>query len=286
MVAFPQTVGHNPKRNLPEIETIRSLLALIDVLNFASLWAAAAGFAMAGANLRLLGEPASPRLLGLVFFGTLCIYNLDRLRDVAQDESTSPLRSAFIREHHASLTRLAIGSGVLSGILAFSLGGRVVVLAGLLLLVGFAHRRLKRIPFAKGLYLTAAWLIAVVGLPLVLASGENSQSSQTTQTLQMGLWIAAILGPAIFANITSASIRDSEDGTEVVGFQRALVAAQSIALFGVALGCFAPLPMRLLAATPLATLAVLIPFHPNEHYSLFVVDGALIASSCLVWLMA
>ena len=67
------------------------LLGLLDAVVFSSLWLALTAAALLVAASGALGATADPRAVGLAFFGTLVIYNLDRLRDLERDRATSPI---------------------------------------------------------------------------------------------------------------------------------------------------------------------------------------------------
>jgi hypothetical protein len=246
------------------------LLALVDALAFSSLWvAAAAGALCAAASLAMGAAPALP-VVGIAVAGTLFVYNVDRLRDVERDRATTPERSAFVARHRGALTGLAGAAVATSLAFALRVGAGPALLLLPVLAAGLAHRRLKRIPFAKSAYVTAAWLLVVVALPAVAGPATANAA-----------WTAGVLGAAVFANAIASNVRDAEAAVARVGARPALNAARALAGVGVLLGAAAPPPVRPLLAVPLATLATLLAFREGERYGLIVVDGALLAGALL-----
>ncbi len=246
-------------------------------LAFSSLWVALAAVLLQLAAALAMGLRPVPAALGLAACGTLVVYNLDRLRDLARDRETSPRRSAFVERHFRSLLGLTCASAALSLLLAVGLGRRVVLVLAPALVLGLLHRRLKRLSLLKSAYISAAWLLVVVGLPA-------AQAGRAPRELP---WVAAILGSALFANAVASSLRDAEAAVRRFGTRAVLATARAAALLGVALAALAPPELRALLWVPLATLAVLLPFRSEEGYGLLVVDGALSVSAGLAaWLLA
>ena len=243
---------------------------LLDAVVFSSLWLAAAAAVLVAASSRALGAPVDPASAALAACGTLVVYNVDRLRDTRRDLVTAPERTRFVQAHRRALVALTLLAGVASAALASRLGHAAALLLASVLLVGLLHRRLKRAALIKPLYVTAAWLAVVVGLPCYTAS----------QPLRVG-WVLASLGCALLANAIASNLRDDEAGTPGSRRARALRVARGTALVGIVAALSGPPEVRALSAVPLATLAVLLPFHPGERYGLVAVDGALLAGALL-----
>jgi len=239
---------------------------LVDALVFSSVWVAAAAGMLAVACSRAMGAPVAIPAVGLAFAGTLVVYNVDRLRDLERDRATTPQRSAFVDRHGGGLALLALGAGLLSLAFALFAGPRVWLLLAPVLGLGLLHRRIKHLTFGKSAYITAAWVVVVVLVPAVIHPRASAVG-----------WAAAFCASAIFANAIACNIRDDEVAAALLGERKALLAARLCAAAGCLLGLIAPAPVRHLAAVPLATLLVLIPFRSSERFGLIAVDGALLA---------
>lgn len=243
---------------------------LLDACVFSSTWLALAAAALTAAASRALGAEPSPRAVALAACGTLVVYNVDRLRDVARDRATAPRRTAFVERHRNGLLVLTLASGLAAAALALTAGWRVLALLAPVAAAGLLHRRLKHLAFLKALYVVAAWLAVVVGLPWCLATAARHAS-----------WVLAVLGAAMLANAIASNVRDREAGAARMGAARALAWARGAALAGLVVALAAPPAVRSLAAVPALTLAVLVRFRPGEDYGLVWVDGALLAGALL-----
>jgi 4-hydroxybenzoate polyprenyltransferase len=243
-------------------------LSALDALAFSSLLVSSSAAALVAAASLAMGVPLSWTVIGLVFGGTLAVYNVDRLRDVERDRATAPVRTRFIAAHRTTIIVVTAAAMLLAVSLAFIDGRRAAMLAGVVLALGLAHRRLKGIAFAKPLYVTAAWLAIVVGMPLVVEPASRH-----------GAWVAAILGASLLANAIASDVRDGEAGTLRLGARRALRLAVVIAALGALVATFAPSPARPLGTVAAATLLALIGFRRTERYGMVVIDGALLAGA-------
>ncbi|OYR53671.1 UbiA family prenyltransferase [Halorubrum halodurans] len=123
----------------------------------------------------------APIVVGLV---TFAVYAGDRIADAADDEVSSPERSAFVTRHR---TLLSVLTAVTYGLaIALALTGGPIALAITLLPGGFwilyasdwlpslgsYFKRLKRILIVNSTIVASAWAIAVVGLPLAFAEAS------------------------------------------------------------------------------------------------------------------
>jgi hypothetical protein len=246
------------------------LLSILDAVVFSSAWVAAATGALCASASLAMGVTPAFSIVGIAVSGTLFVYNVDRIRDVDRDRATTPERSAFVERNRGSLVAWTVAAGLVSLAFAFSVGPGPTLLLLPALAAGLAHRRLKRMPFAKSAYITAAWLLVVVGVPAVADPAAANVA-----------WTAGILGPAIFANAIASNVRDAEAAVVRFGRGPVLNTARLFAALGMLLGAAAPPPVRPLAAVSLATLAALVAFRAGERYGLIVVDGALLAGALL-----
>ncbi|MGH0028636.1 MAG: hypothetical protein ACQGVC_02510 [Myxococcota bacterium] len=249
----------------------------LDALVFSSLWVAATAAALCRASAPAMGAAPDAAVVGLAFCGTLLVYNVDRLRDLARDRVTSPARSRFVEEHRGALLGLSVAAGAGSAGLAFAVGPTGIAALLPIALLGFFHRRLKRFGWWKPFYVSAAWCGVTVGLPAVTAAAPRHVT-----------WVAAIVAITLAGNVIASNLRDGEAWSVRFGARVPLRVARGCAALGLLLAGLAPPPVRPLAAIPGATLLALLFFRPDERYGLVVVDGALLvgALSALPWYAA
>ncbi|MEE8473953.1 MAG: hypothetical protein V3T01_01295 [Myxococcota bacterium] len=244
--------------------------ALLDAIAFSSLWVAAAAGALCTAASLAMGTTPEPSVVAIAVTGTLFVYNVDRLRDLERDRATTPRRSDFVARHGRILMVMTGMAGLLSLIFATALRPLGIALLGPVLAVGLFHRRLKRFPSAKSIYVTAAWLVVVVGLPASAGQAPTDVG-----------WTAVVLGLPLFATAIAANIRDAETTVTRFGHRESLATARGLAGLGTLVALVATPSIRPLFAVPLATLASLAAFRGGERYGLIVVDGALILGAAL-----
>jgi hypothetical protein len=205
----------------------------------------------------------------LAFGGTLAVYNLDRLRDLARDRASAPARSAFVDRHAMMLTGLGLAGAALGAVGVWLCGPRALVPLLPALPLALAHRRLKRLWMVKALYVTTGWLLVVVGVP----------AFATPAPLAAAAWVAGVLGLALFANAVASNVRDAEAAAAVFGGEGLLRVARNLAALSVAAALLAPPAIRPLGLVGAATFAALLRFRPSERYGLAVIDGALLAGA-------
>lgn len=239
------------RESTPVETTATPLGRAIDALLFSGFWVAVAAAVLTAATSCALGAAPLPSIVALAFLGTLAVYAVDRLRDLARDGATAPVRSAFVIRHRRALAALSLASAAAASLCAISAGPRAIAISAGVLAVGLLHRRLKRWSLLQPVYVVCAWLAVVVGLP-VAATNRAGHAG----------WIAALLAPALFANVAAP---------------HALAWARLFAASGVLLAVFAPPPVRPLGGVALATGVALIGFRASERWLLGVLDGALVA---------
>lgn len=242
---------------------------ILDALAFSSTGLAAAAAALVAAASRAMEIPVDPQLAGLAAAGTLVVYNVDRLRDLERDRITAPLRSAFIERWHGALVALTAGAAITAATLAVLNGPAVFAVLLPTAAAGLLHRRLKRLVWAKGVYISLAWTAVVVGLPWAGAGGD-------VRNLPL---VSFIVFMVVYANAIASNVRDAEAGAARLGLENALRLAQVLALASVLLATTGPDAVRPLIAVPLLTLLSLLAFRPGERYGLIAVDGALLAGA-------
>ncbi|TMA32213.1 MAG: hypothetical protein E6J87_13545 [Deltaproteobacteria bacterium] len=239
--------------------------AFLDLLAYTSLWVAAAAVALCTAAGCALGSDPSAATLAIAAAGTLFVYNVDRLRDVARDRATSPRRTEFVERWRVALIALAAGAAAVAAGFTFSAGSGAMMLLAPIGALGLAHRRLKQFAWWKPFYVSGAWTAVVVGLPAVTGGSVRHLS-----------WVAAIVAGTIVANVIASNLRDREAPAARFGARVPIRVARSVVLVACAVALAAPDPVRRLAPIPLATLAALAAFRPTELYGMIAVDGALL----------
>lgn len=251
-------------------------MSVLDALAFSSVWVAVAALLLALVTQVALALPVHPALLVFVFTGTFVVYACDRLRDVERDRTTTPRRAAFVVRHRPLLLGATAVATVVVLACVPALGPWALLPAAIGAIPGLLHRRLKHFAW-KPAYITTAWVAVTVGLP-VAASARGAEAARVG-------WLGAVQGLTLLANVLASGVRDHEGLAARIGSPRALGVARTAAAAGVVVALSAPAPLPALAALPLATLAVLLGFRPDERYGLVVVDGALVAGAAATLLV-
>jgi hypothetical protein len=245
--------------------------SVVDALAFSGVWVALAAATLTAAAGAALGRPASDAVIVLAFAGTLAVYTLDRLRDVARDHATAPARTAFVVRHRAALTTAGLVAGAVAALAGLDAGRAAATVAVVVLVLGMLHRRLKRVLLLKPAYLTASWVAVTVGLPALSAAAPPAAARLA--------WVVAVVALPVLANAIASNVRDGEGTATVIGVTRALAVAQAAAWAGVVVGALAPPAVRPLAAVPLVTAVALAGFRHGERYGLVIIDGALVVGA-------
>ena len=163
--------------------------SFLEVLSYSSTLSAITGLALLLATNGSFDRDSSLTTLSIVFFGTLGIYNLDRIRDLARDTLHTPGRSKFIFRHKGKLGVLCFGSGALAFSLLLFSGLPMSLRLLPIVLLGIFHRRLKTRPFWKSIYVAAGWAATL----LILADIGSTSPRDWGKT-------ALVLFFSLFAN--------------------------------------------------------------------------------------
>ena len=163
--------------------------SFLEVLSYSSTLSAITGLALLLATNGSFDRDSSLTTLSIVFFGTLGIYNLDRIRDLARDTLHTPGRSKFIFRHKGKLGVLCFGSGALAFSLLLFSGLPMSLRLLPIVLLGIFHRRLKTRPFSKSIYVAAGWAATL----LILADIGSTSPRDWGKT-------ALVLFFSLFAN--------------------------------------------------------------------------------------
>ncbi len=241
----------------------------LDVLAYSSVLAAGIAGTLTSATTLAFALPLEPAVVALATSGTLVVYNIDRLRDLARDRALAPVRSAFIESNYRQLSAITLAAALGSAACALQISRAAWVLCGAVLALGLLHRRLKGIRGVKTLYLTSCWLAIVLGLPLAARYPDSLPGAERIY------WISAVVGCAILSNLMASNLDRRR-----VSQRSQLGVAIAIAGLGIAFALVAPPALRGLALIPGAEFAALSRFRGGERYAAVGVDGALLAGAC------
>jgi 4-hydroxybenzoate polyprenyltransferase len=251
---------------------------VLDAFAFSSALVACAAAVLAAAAARALGLAAAAPVVALAFCGTIAIYCVDRVRDLARDARSSPLRSAFVARHRSALV-LAAALGAAGALVAGALAGvRALAIAAAVAALGLAHRRLKRFAWAKPVYLTGSWTTVTVGLPAAAASAPPDAA-------RLAL-VAAVVAGAVQANVILSNLRDAEGLAARFGARRARRVAGAFCVAALGLALLGAPEVRALAGLPLAMGAAVAAFRPSERYGAWIADGALLGGAAIALAIA
>ncbi|HVU54041.1 MAG TPA: UbiA family prenyltransferase [Puia sp.] len=153
------------------------LRKIFDFFIFSSLYIALCAVLMVWQTSELLlGSPPSERLMGFVFFSTICSYNFHWY---LTPYSVNPSRRASWTQRHKILHFILylvglVGSGVyffylLSHVVALCFGAFVTFLYSAPKLPQPIFRRLRDIAVGKTIFLAFVWMYVTTVLPLVVA---------------------------------------------------------------------------------------------------------------------
>lgn len=257
----------------------------LDAAAYSGAIAACVAGTLALAVSRALELPAHFSAVGLAFFGTSVVYNVDRLRDLERDRLTSPRRSEFIDRNLGRLWSFVLVSALASAALAWQLGPATWILCSLVLALGLFHRRLKLISSIKSLYVSAAWTAIVVGLPVLAAATDAPLREAIGRCLdERVIWTLSIVGCGILANLIASNVNPETSG------RRASAVAPAVAacLIGIVFAFIITEEFQSVGMIPAAELAVVLNYRVGERYRLVVLDGSLLAGAlaAIAWTAA
>jgi len=254
---------------------------LVDILVFASFWPAGIAAALIAAVAAAFGGAPPVSALVLGFFGTFVVYNIDRLRDIDRDRTTTPARTAFIERHQSELTFASALGAIFCALAAAMLPASISFLCAFVLTAGLLHRRIKHVAGWKTAYISFAWVAVCIGIPALLSG------LPTHEILPTGI----VIGMTIAANLIVLNMHDQVGGITrmpnniAMGLAFFLCAAAALACLGemadLARG-LAPIPT--FEALAVAGFASDRAKQSRERYGLVVVDGALLVGAIVACL--
>lgn len=240
-----------------------------DALGFANAVVVATAVALTAAASRAMELVPDPWLLALAGGGTLVVYGLDRLRDVSHDREKSPLRTAWVEQHHRVLVLTTALGALLSLVAGVRCGLRVLAVAGGVAALGLAHRRIKHLVFGKPIYLILSWTAVAVGLPWARDAGARHVA-----------WTGGVVLFAMWSNVILSNLKDHEAAAKLYP-RLARRAAFVWAVVGTALALAGPPSVARLAPLPATMALAVLGFRRSERYAVWGTDGALLAGASL-----
>lgn len=282
----------------------------MSVLVFGNLFVAlcAASLVLATwADLEVLGQGrVLDPMVGLVFFATLMIYNLDRVAPTSPEDEGSA-RRAWIEQRRGALLGLggvgalgALGCGVALGWELFwalvPLGAITIAYIVPILPGPGRWRRLKDLPGVKIFVIALVWALATAALP-AWRRGFDPWAPRV-------LWLSAERALFIFTITLPFDVRDlgrdQAAGVITLPHLLGLVGTRRLALAGCAgVGASAMLrhglaqagslgwPMLASMALTAGLLGRMSPEQPERYYAVYM-EGMMLAQSALVvgWTLA
>lgn len=266
-------------------------------LVFTNFYVALCGASLAAASYALFDLPVRvDPVVGMVFFSTLVIYNLDRLVEPRPGDSE---HERWVESHRRLLWGLTIISAIAAILLAIRL--RTTTLVSLSIAGGIAMgyclpairfrgrwRRLKALPGAKLALITLVWTYATAGLPLI-ESGVTLNTSIWMVLLARLFFIAAVALPFDLPDIE----RDQRSGIATLPTLIGIGATRSVAFALIAMSALLSLltPWPEASALLISCLCVgglLTILRPDRGVLYFMValDGMLIVQAGLLWCTA
>lgn len=280
---------------------MRFLLRILDVILYSNLFISVCAAGLVWETYLLSGIPPSVRLMGMVFFATLFLYNADSLLPYKyeQDVPVTP-RLAWIRNNRLVLMSVSVASALCAATLYFTATFdlsfwfmlHLAVVAGLYSVPVLPEREgyipLRDVPLLKVFLIAYVWSAVTVQLPQMEAGKDLFAPDSLV------LFIRRVL--FIFALTLVFDIRDVEKdkitGTltfpgkwGVLPTKR--VATGALLLFALLLPSHIGWGARIgLGLSGVGAALVVWNAHENRspYYFLILADGMMLVQALLVWI--
>ena len=264
-------------------------------LVFTNLYVALCGAALTGASYVLLGLPARlDTAAGMVFCGTLVIYNLDRLAERETGGSTHERWVERNRKLLWAITWLGAMAGVFCATQLTTASQWSLVPAGLVA-VGYClpiikqdryrYRRLKELPGAKLPLIALVWTYATMGLPM-LESGVAMSLDSAVLLMTRFLFLAAVAMPFDVPDMQ----RDQQSGIATLptlfGVRTTRWTALTLTTLAIVLALLNPWPAAIGVLVSLAfTFGLVFMLKPSRSvvYFMVLLDGMLLIQAASLW---
>ena len=266
-------------------------------LVFSNLYVACCGAALTAASYALLGSsPRVDRVVLLVFFGTLVIYNLDRLVEPAPGDSA---HERWVAEHRRPLWGLTLVAslGASACLPGLSTAAMISLLIPAALSIGYCvpvyrsgrrWRRLKALPGGKLLLIAGVWTYATLALPQINSPLRLAPATLTLLLLSRVFFLLAVAMPFDLpdaARDRAAGILTIPQRLGVAGTRR-LAVVLAVLSGGLALGCPWPFAAGLLVSSAVTVgLVHALSAQRGVLYYEVLLDGMLLLQAGLVGLL-
>jgi len=281
---------------------MRPALHLLNFILYSNLFISGCAAGLALETYMLSGIPISLRLGGIIFFGTLFMYNVDGLLPYKfnQDEVLTE-RTRWIKENKLLLQTIAMGSLLITLTLyytaLFELNFwfilHLVVVAGLYSVPFIPDREknipLRDVPLLKVFLIAYVWSAITVQLPLMEAGYDLFAPSSLVLFLRRFLFLFALTLVFDIRDVDKDARLNTITFPVKWGVEKTKrLALLMLLLFAVLLPVGVPLLIQLaLGLAALGAAAVVWKAHENrsQYYYLVLTDGMMLVQVALVWLL-
>lgn len=285
------------------------LLSILDFLLFSNVFIAICAVAQGLVTYHLLNVEPDMYILGLLFFGTLALYNFSMLLSKPKDPSNSPyIRVRWIFAHHRliiSITLVSILCLIPLGLLYLSMEAKLLMIFTGAIAVSYNvpfltlnHQKigLRNIPGIKLFLIALVWSISCVLLPIVELEHNHSISISAGGTLLLVakrfLFIAAITIPFDIRDLFQDKLYALKTIPVMLGEKKAYIFCQFL-LFGY-LVLLIMFRQVINLDTVGLTLTVILTgwlifksnIKKNEYYYFFFLDGTMLLQYLILVLIS
>jgi 4-hydroxybenzoate polyprenyltransferase len=286
----------------------KALLAILDFLLFSNLFIALCAVAQALVTYHLLQVEPDKRILAIVFFGTIGIYNFSMLLSKPKNPEKSPfVRVKWIFSHHRmiiSITLISMLCLIPLGLLYLSIEAQLLMIFTGALALGYNipfltlnnHKiGLRNIPGIKLFLIALVWSISCVLLPIIELEHDYQINISTAETLLLVakrfLFIAAITIPFDIRDLFQDKLYELKTIPVMLGERKAYIFCQFLLAGYLALLLL--FNQNINADVIGLTLTILLTgwlifksnIKKNEYYYFFYLDGTMILQYVILALL-
>lgn len=266
-------------------------------LVFTNLFVAFCGAALTAASDTALHLPIQiDAVVGLTFFGTLTIYNLDRL--VEPYPGNTP-HERWVHAHRHILWGITLASAIASLGLATQLRPTSLislVLAGALaagyclpvVWYGGRWRRLKALPGAKVVFIALVWTYATAGLPMLERGGALDLGDGWVLAARF-FFIAAVALPFDLPDMDRDRLAGIVTLPTLGGIHTTWIVTFVLLTISAAMSLLNPWPAAgglLISCACVAGLVIALRPDRGVAYFMIALDGMLLAQAAFLWIIA
>ncbi|MGV3540878.1 MAG: hypothetical protein ACO1OQ_13775 [Rufibacter sp.] len=279
---------------------MRQARTILDVILYSNLFLSVCATGLAWETYILNQLPISLRLGGIIFFGTMFVYNADSLLPYKFNQEVLPTpRTIWVQNNRLVLMSMAIASTLCALMLywtaAFSLNFwfllHLMVVAGLYSVPFIPDREkylpLRDIPLLKVFLIAYVWSAITVQLPLMEAGMDMFSPASLVLFLRRFLFLFAL---TLVFDIRDVQ-KDTLTGTVTFPVKWGVLKTKRLALLALLLFAlllpsgFTPQMSLALGLAGLGAAVVVWKAHENRsrYYFLILTDGMMLVHVLLVW---